>query len=152
MYNITFLRGALLNVLIILWPDILNRISLRLWEMRHNFFLGVKSCGVKLTSHYVIIQRLRWVTPSLPHIPSWHWQEQFTFCLFLELIYLIPLDQMFWKYSVYTISCYILQGKLKFIYLGSEKLSKVFYAFIIYINNNVKCLKALQDRPFMNSD
>jgi len=75
-----------------LWPDtydIFNRISLRLWEMRHSFFPGVKHCGVKLTSHSVIVLRLSWVTTSLPHIPSWHWQKQFTFtfCLFLGLIY-----------------------------------------------------------------
>jgi len=46
----------------------------------------------------------------------------------------------------------ILKGKLNFIYLGSEKLFVVFDTFTIYINNKVKGLKFLQDRPFMNSD
>jgi len=45
----------------------------------------------------------------------------------------------------------ILIGKHNFIYLGSEKLFIVFDTFIIYINNKVKGLKLLQDRPFMNS-
>jgi len=41
--------------------------------------------------------------------------------------------------------------KLSFIYLGSEKVLIVFDTFIICINNKVKGLKFLQDRPFMNS-
>jgi len=46
----------------------------------------------------------------------------------------------------------MLKCKLSFIYLGSEKLFIVFDTFIIHINNNVKGLKFLQDRPFMNSN